>query len=295
MDNKEWRAKAVKMFDSGSSYNSIARELMLARTTVTRYLHGMGCYRDVPEKVLEANSRTASTLKEKAKKYTCKHCGVEFRPKVYDRVSYCTRECYFESIKVEPKEKVLRVCVICGAEFEGRADRKYCTDECKKERARRDARERDIKTFEENISARTCKYCGNKFTPKYGSKKRTYCSDECSVKGNKKAYRQSEAHKVRKKRHNQTRRAVLRGAEVGRYVIRDIYSRDGWRCQLCGGKVCPEHKYPHPKSATIDHRVPLSWGGSDTEDNVQLAHFICNSLKGGNNIMPNKRGQLMLV
>lgn len=31
--------------------------------------------------------------------------------------------------------------------------------------------------------------------------------------------------------------------------------------------------------ATIDHIIPLSKGGTHTYNNVQLAHYICNSKK----------------
>jgi 5-methylcytosine-specific restriction endonuclease McrA len=33
------------------------------------------------------------------------------------------------------------------------------------------------------------------------------------------------------------------------------------------------------KDATIDHIIPLSRGGQDTIDNMQLAHDGCNQLK----------------
>jgi len=38
-------------------------------------------------------------------------------------------------------------------------------------------------------------------------------------------------------------------------------------------------KAPHPLSMSIDHIIPLSRGGTHEPDNVQLAHFICNSIK----------------
>lgn len=37
---------------------------------------------------------------------------------------------------------------------------------------------------------------------------------------------------------------------------------------------------PHPLSPTLDHITPLAEGGEHTPENVQLAHFICNSHKG---------------
>jgi 5-methylcytosine-specific restriction endonuclease McrA len=59
----------------------------------------------------------------------------------------------------------------------------------------------------------------------------------------------------------------------------EIYERDGWRCKLCHKKVNKRLKYPHPKSASLDHIVPMAEGGGHVKANVQLAHFICNSLK----------------
>jgi 5-methylcytosine-specific restriction endonuclease McrA len=35
-----------------------------------------------------------------------------------------------------------------------------------------------------------------------------------------------------------------------------------------------------PTAPTVDHIIPLARGGSHTWDNVQLAHHLCNSLKG---------------
>lgn len=60
----------------------------------------------------------------------------------------------------------------------------------------------------------------------------------------------------------------------------EVYERDGWRCGLCGGRVPKSKRYPHPKSASLDHIVPVSLGGTHTLANVQLAHWECNRLKG---------------
>lgn len=59
-----------------------------------------------------------------------------------------------------------------------------------------------------------------------------------------------------------------------------IYERDGWMCQLCGEPVDPALIFPDRLSATLDHIVPLSLGGTHDPSNVQLAHLGCNSAKG---------------
>ena len=64
----------------------------------------------------------------------CKGCGIEFIPKANDRRTYHSRECAFKHKAAKPKEKQIniRICVICGKEFEGRLNAKCCCDECKK-------------------------------------------------------------------------------------------------------------------------------------------------------------------
>lgn len=59
----------------------------------------------------------------------------------------------------------------------------------------------------------------------------------------------------------------------------EILDRDGWRCQIPGCKRRPiraDAKYPHPRSKSIDHIVPLSLGGDDTAVNKRAAHLGCN-------------------
>lgn len=63
-------------------------------------------------------------------------------------------------------------------------------------------------------------------------------------------------------------------------VITALFERDNWTCQLCGDAVNPSLKYPDPMAATIDHIVPLVDGGEHSYANTQLAHALCNSLKG---------------
>jgi 5-methylcytosine-specific restriction endonuclease McrA len=58
------------------------------------------------------------------------------------------------------------------------------------------------------------------------------------------------------------------------------------RSRSTGGEY-PDRRYP-----TIDHIVPLSVGGTDTRDNVQIAHLFCNLSKGANRGAPE---QLRLV
>lgn len=75
---------------------------------------------------------------------------------------------------------------------------------------------------------------------------------------------------------NQRRRARKAGANCESFRTLDIYERDGWICGICEKPVDRELRYPDPKSASLDHVVPLSLGGDHTRANVRLAHLKCN-------------------
>lgn len=86
------------------------------------------------------------------------------------------------------------------------------------------------------------------------------------------------------------RRAKKRGRDVEVYSRLDIAERDGWRCQLCGKRIGRSYSWPHPRSLSIDHVVPLSRGGHDTKSNVQASHLVCNLRKNAGGV-----GQLRLI
>lgn len=52
-----------------------------------------------------------------------------------------------------------------------------------------------------------------------------------------------------------------------------VIQRDGLVCGLCGGDVPSEDVH-------IDHKHPVSLGGSDALENLQVAHSLCNIRKG---------------
>ena len=80
-----------------------------------------------------------------------------------------------------------------------------------------------------------------------------------------------------------------------------VWYRDGWTCRYCGDPVffgpslkllnisSPEHGYYHPhgkgdkilslfqkKWASVDHVIPLSVGGNNSEENYVTACWECN-------------------
>lgn len=76
------------------------------------------------------------------------------------------------------------------------------------------------------------------------------------------------------------RRALKAGADAVTFKPRDVFERDGWLCGICGDPVNAELNWPDPKSASLDHVVPLSKGGAHSPENAQCAHLSCNVSKG---------------
>ena len=77
------------------------------------------------------------------------------------------------------------------------------------------------------------------------------------------------------------RRAVIKQAITGEsFTPVQVHERDDWTCGLCREPVDAGLVWPHPMSASIDHIVPLSQGGSHALVNVQCAHLSCNCRKG---------------
>ena len=61
---------------------------------------------------------------------------------------------------------------------------------------------------------------------------------------------------------------------VPQRLRRAVAERDRWRCQYCGVELSPAGSWH------VDHRVPVSRGGSDDPDNLALACTLDNLRKG---------------
>lgn len=165
-------------------------------------------------------------------------------------------------------------CAACGERFVANTTlAKYCSNQCRYA----------------VVAPKThrCVICGSAF---YSRQHRiATCSPECASKLRSKNARRPGIAKGGKPRKwasradayrywGAVRRSRIEGAE--RFSVDEIFERDGWLCQICGEEVSRFVAWPHPRSASLDHKVPLARGGKHTPENTQCAHLGCNSRKG---------------
>lgn len=155
-----------------------------------------------------------------------------------------------------------KACEVCGAKCYGPQAR-FCSSQC-------------LGKSRRNVP---CYKCGEACTIN-GVGKRKLCKS-CRRLANKERNRIAR----RKYGRNHRDRARHHGVKYVAFPVRDIYERDGYRCQICSKRVFQKARYRksdgkiHPLSPTIDHILAMSKGGNHEPSNCQTACFRCNSRK----------------
>lgn len=66
-----------------------------------------------------------------------------------------------------------------------------------------------------------------------------------------------------------------------RYTVLDVFTKGMGICGICHEAIDPTIIWPHPMALVRDHIVCRASGGVDLLENVQPAHYVCNSRKAG--------------
>ena len=261
----ELQDKIIQYRKNGAGYKQIARFCNTNRDYVRQVLKKF----EIIEK-----------WQPKTKK--CGVCGKEYVEKSHGQ-KYCSKECLLKATTEQRKTAPrLKECKICGKLFMPVHGTTMCSKECQKiNRRKNEKRYADKKRVEKSFLPRNeyvafCPACGKQFT---SDRKKKYCSPQCGKKyrGIGRIYILREETRVQE--------AVENDKTVN---LRVLIKRDNNTCAICGGK-CDLYDYTVTASGaiicgdtypTIDHIHPLSKGGSNTWDNVQLACMKCNREKG---------------
>lgn len=209
---------------------------------------------------------------------TCPTCGSGDLPKAATgpRATYCSRKCRSHAQYLRAKESGSRgsrrdaspkVCAECGAAFIPlkTAKQRFCTKRCSIRHGNR--------KWRAGRGACAIEGCVNLAVSR-GLCKRHHPEAEQWSRG------KPETRQANLRRKTQQRRARTKGDSAAELIDRgEIGNRDGWRCGICRRAINRDLPYPNPRSASLDHIVPLSLGGKHAKENVQIAHLGCNVAK----------------
>lgn len=199
----------------------------------------------------------------------------------------------YRSRKAKPNAPTASMSVVCEGcgNVGGKTVKALCKDCGAKSKRIRDALSMRRLKGREHLPPRlvdkrpdrtlTCRECGEEhsYSPHFGAKiyEYQYCSRRCQK-------RASDRMRTR------ARRAATMGAHAEVIDYNTVFSRDGWRCGLCGIKTLRSKRGTlHSRAPVLDHIIPLSKGGKHTHQNVQCACHSCNASKGADLV-----GQLRL-
>lgn len=87
------------------------------------------------------------------------------------------------------------------------------------------------------------------------------------------------AHKEETMARVLKRRGHITDTRDGRISFKALWEMQEGTCGICAELIDHTLPWPDPRSASIDHIVPLSKGGAHKQSNLQYAHFSCNLAK----------------
>jgi len=239
------------------------------------------------DKCFKAENRR---LGEQRRTRTCEVCGKAFLKSYTSSTAgrACSRECGFKLLAIDASKKFgsewirkdnerastlvasLKPCPVCGWHFVSNAS--DCgRPGCRKENNRRKAIASWYGSYEAWLN-KPCDDCGQ--LVEVGKYKGRYCNACRKVR--QRAARAIASAKRRRLQNGVTSpdapRSILKG-------IADMIRKAGHKCSLCGLMMTKGCDPNHDRYIELDHKVPLSRGGTDTFDNLQAICRKCNGLK----------------
>lgn len=169
----------------------------------------------------------------------------------------------------------MKTCVKCGSEFDGR----YCI-ECNRRRAREWgrnnkelAKQRSSQWVKDNPE-KAAEYWKGYYAKTKHLKVASSIEYRNSHKQEKSEYdkRYRESNRNKKRVNNQAYRIRARNSgKLSSGIIEKLMNLQHGKCACCGELLYDDFH--------VDHIIPLSLGGTNTDDNIQLLKSTCNLKK----------------
>lgn len=151
---------------------------------------------------------------------------------------------------------MIKLCLECGKEFEGKSSQKYCNSICRDsarkriDNANRTKKRKDV--WEQMEHTKICPICGEEFELTQQHRKKKYCSDKCLRKAERVFGCKSDTDlKYKDKiRFGGNRELALK--------------RDEYTCTMCG-----------KKSNLIVHHIDCSGQSDDVNNDLDNLTTLC--------------------
>lgn len=202
----------------------------------------------------------------------CEICGVEYEHRSNGRPKLvCSKACYRVKDNQRGRAKRLqeKTCVVCEVVFvTGRKASVACSPECQRERMREYGKQKwlERKATRPEFKEWICAWCDQPVVV------------PISLSGNRKYHDECRVQATRAK--NRKKSVKRQGAKTQATILHEVIAeRDNYVCHICGDLVDMSLPRRSHMGATLDHVIPIARGGLDCEDNVKLAHWICNVRK----------------
>jgi hypothetical protein len=228
---------------------------------------------------------------------TCEACGNPFSRRVYpNRESgrACSRECGWKLLRMDKaagkqqtrikreNAKASRLvgslcpCCICDLHFvPDNSQVNTCSRGCKRELQLRKIIAIHYGSYEAWLNKR-CADCSG-LVEETGSKRRykgQYCLSCASIRNQ--ASKKAAKYKRRRLANGVTAKHPSKEILKG---IAEMIRNAGHKCSLCGLMMTRDCDPNSDRHIELDHKVPLSRGGTDTFDNIRAVCRKCNGLK----------------
>lgn len=194
-----------------------------------------------------------------------KKCSVEGCEDAAYKKGYCNK--HFQRVKKygSPELPEPKKCSVEGCEGESRSNG-FCSKHYQRVRRNNTIDRVDVNP----LKGQLCKHCGSGIVVK---------KDFCHSCYHKHMQKASPNYNLQRRKHKLTRERREKQAESEPYTNQDVWNKSSGLCGICGLRVGLQTDSKNPISFTVDHIIPLAKGGSDTLNNVQAAHRLCNSTK----------------
>jgi hypothetical protein len=205
--------------------------------------------------------RTKNRRRAPPKKCEAIDCENVFNPTKHNQ-KYCSKKCSSHQYYQDNKEQMTE---------QNRQRQLEKKEQIAKRKREYHLKHYQPKKFEPKVCA--AKDCENVFIPT--SSRHKYCSYECGRPAASRKYQKEHPEEYRAYWHNRRANIVGNGGSHTAEELHDLWHKQNGFCYYCGGLL-----YKTLNSVYhIEHKIPISKGGSNDISNIALSCAECNFRK----------------